>query len=134
MANIGILTIHKIIEAANIRVFIRPLHSHPMITLCFETWALATGKSITGALAPYHHEHILIVSFVPPHPSASSDELPKMRFVMEFVDSAFFYAEERSKAKLREEEQQKIEFIKGGEYRRHGRGETCRTIGICTAL
>jgi hypothetical protein len=66
------------------------------------------GESIAGA--PYHHELILIISFVPPPPSASSDEVPKMCFVKEFVDSAFsykFYTEERSK-ELREEEQQKL--------------------------
>jgi hypothetical protein len=51
-----------------------------------------------------------MISFVPP-PSASNDELPKMRFVKEYVDSALtykFYTEERSKAKLREEAQLKL--------------------------
>ena len=47
------------------------------------------GESVTDAA--YHHELevVLIVSFVPP--CASSDELPKMRFVKQFVGSAFTY-------------------------------------------
>ena len=68
-----------------------------------------TGESITDA--PYYHELILIISFVPPPPSVSSDELPKMRFVKEFVDSAFvykFFTDERSKAKLREAKRQNL--------------------------
>ena len=81
---------------------------------------LSTGETISDA--PYLHEYVLIVSFVPPPPSASSDALPKMRFVKEFVDSTFsykFFKEERSKAKLREEEQQRLNLRR--EYARGGR-------------
>ncbi|PPR06862.1 hypothetical protein CVT26_003986 [Gymnopilus dilepis] len=63
--------------------------------------ASSVGESASGV--PYANEYTIIVHFVPVAPG--SQALPKMRFVKEFVDSAFsakFFAEERAKAKLRE--------------------------------
>jgi hypothetical protein len=62
---------------------------------------------------------------VPPHPSASSDELSKLCFVKEFVDSAFsneFCTEERFKDKLREEEQQNLSSLNVGNIHDTGEG------------
>ncbi|KAF8959946.1 hypothetical protein BDZ97DRAFT_1598129, partial [Flammula alnicola] len=81
------VTIHEVIEADN------------KMTVHFS----AGGESVTGA--PYGNEYIIILHFVPSPESEGPHALPKIRFVKEFVDSAFsskFFTEERAKAKVRE--------------------------------
>ncbi|CAA7260398.1 unnamed protein product [Cyclocybe aegerita] len=63
--------------------------------------ASSKGESTLGT--PYRNEYTLMITFVPPSPSSPGEpveELPKMRHVKEFVDSAFsanFFSEEQAK-------------------------------------
>jgi len=99
------ITIHEVIETGD------KITAH----------VLSTGQ--TASDVPYVQEYMLVISFVPPPPSPTGGyALPKMRYVKEFVDSVSsqrFFAEEGARARLREEEQQRINSRKR-EFGRRG--------------